>query len=203
MIDSIANGVTEDGYKWSIFRDDYYDYEPNFKIYATQGTAKYLKVDKVLDPDDMDSVSKELKSDDVLHFAPLYLYVHSGMSISLMPFGDKWDSGQCGFAVLTKDDAHWRGITEENYSNALHQAVTEFDAVLRGNVYAWTIEKTTYCDTCKNSNSQVIDSLGGIIVTSMKELDTLVRQDIDSSIQMDREKRMQAENPKEVLNGAD
>ena len=35
---------------------------------------------------------------------PLFLYAHSGISISVTPYHDQWDSGQVGYAICTKQN---------------------------------------------------------------------------------------------------
>ena len=35
---------------------------------------------------------------------PLYLYDHSGITISTTPFGDPWDSGRVGFIYMTREE---------------------------------------------------------------------------------------------------
>ena len=44
------------------------------------------------------------KEKDVVWISPLYLYDHSGITISTSPFSCPWDSGQVGFAIVTKRD---------------------------------------------------------------------------------------------------
>ena len=42
---------------------------------------------------------------------PLYLYDHSGITISTKPFGCRWDSGQVGYIYTTKKEiCKWFGI---------------------------------------------------------------------------------------------
>ena len=38
-----------------------------------------------------------------LFITPIYMYEHSGITISTKPFGDVWDSGQVGYIYTTKE----------------------------------------------------------------------------------------------------
>lgn len=57
------------------------------------GDKHYFK-----DPDDFKKKVKE--KDNII--LPLYLYDHSGITISTSPFGCQWDSGQVGFIYCSK-----------------------------------------------------------------------------------------------------
>ena len=78
---------------------------------------------------------------------PLYLYDHSGITISTTSFNDRWDSGQVGFIYLTKEGMkkyygenmprYWRKRANE----ILLGAVKTYDDYLTGNVYGFRIEQ--------------------------------------------------------------
>ena len=42
---------------------------------------------------------------------PVYAYIHSGVALSINPFSCPWDSGQIGFAVISRADL------EKEYGN--------------------------------------------------------------------------------------
>ena len=167
----------EDGYGYRIFHDDSYDsgdYERGFKVYGTLGAAKYIEVDVSIsaqNADEENHIQALLKNAKA--FRPLYMYVHSGVSVRTEPFGDPWDSGQCGFAVLEKD-SDIEGDAA-HLENVIDMMVREYDNVLRGNVVAWQITKMSKCSECKQSTSyDIIDGCGGYIGFDYKELDSLV-----------------------------
>jgi len=77
---------------------------------------------------------------------PLYLYEHSGQTISLgrdYPFNDPWDSGQVGFVYISKEDAkkeygsfrYWRKRAAE----CIHAEIKELDQYLTGDAWGYTI----------------------------------------------------------------
>ena len=45
------------------------------------------------------------KDPDKYLILPVYMYEHSGQTISLKPFCDPWDSGVCGYIYGTKEKA--------------------------------------------------------------------------------------------------
>jgi hypothetical protein len=83
---------------------------------------------------------------------PLYLYDHSGITISTTGFrhidSAQWDWGQVGFIYVTKKKARgeyiWKGITAartEKVLEALRSEVETYDQYLTGDVYRYTVIK--------------------------------------------------------------
>lgn len=74
---------------------------------------------------------------------PLYLYAHSGVSISIAPYGDPWDSGQVGYAVCSKENAIAMLGTEEdwreNAANIIRSEVSDYDTYLTGPNYVYEL----------------------------------------------------------------
>ena len=95
---------------------------------------------------------------------PLYLYDHSGITISTTPFSCRWDSGQVGFAFMP------RQVILDNFSksksdrprlskkmglqaaDAIRAEVEEYDKYLRGDV--WVYEIT-------DGEGNLVESCGG------------------------------------------
>jgi hypothetical protein len=104
---------------------------------------------------------------DAVYVHKVYGFSHSGMSISLTPFMDKWDSAQIGFYVVEKDQAKfWLGSTysEADLEKAVESSISTVDAVLRGDVYYVVLEKQVDCGIESHENTwEVVESLGGII----------------------------------------
>ena len=78
---------------------------------------------------------------------PLYLYDHSGITISTEPFGCPWDSGKVGFIYISWDKAKYehgwkrRSRTRElKLREWLKGEVEEYDMYLTGQVYGYTLE---------------------------------------------------------------
>lgn len=83
---------------------------------------------------------------------PLYLYDHSGITMSTGSFDCKWDSGQVGWIVCDKKtiDADFNG-DRDKAENALRDEVTTYDQYLTGDVYGFIVEEreTVDCPSCE------------------------------------------------------
>ena len=92
---------------------------------------------------------------------PVFVFEHSGISISVSDFGDRWDSGQAGWIYTTKDKVketliNWSArykdvngnfvdVTEENWREAaienLKNEIKIYDMYLQGEVYELITEE--------------------------------------------------------------
>ena len=89
-----------------------------------------------------------VKREDTAVILPLFLYDHSGVTISTSPFGCRWDSGQVGFVFLTKADLrkeydvlYVTKKTREKALSVLNAEVEMYDKYLRGEVYWFQLWK--------------------------------------------------------------
>jgi len=76
--------------------------------------------------------------DKHFHVLPLYLYDHSGLSMSTGGFSCPWDSGQVGWIYMSKERASREGIDDP--LSCLRAEVEEYDQYLRGDVWGYEIE---------------------------------------------------------------
>jgi hypothetical protein len=93
---------------------------------------------------------------------PLYLYDHSGITISTKPFGCNWDSGQVGFVVVTQQTLDDYGFTiaeneswnryYERIESRVEEDIKIYDSFITGEVYRFLIE---------DKDGDVLDSCGG------------------------------------------
>ena len=80
---------------------------------------------------------------------PLYLYDHSGLSISCShsyPYNDRWDAGQVGwiYAGHDKIKKEYGAVNEKTLKQAKQLLISEtetYDNYLRGECYGYVIEK--------------------------------------------------------------
>ena len=76
---------------------------------------------------------------------PLYLYDHSGITISVGKFSCPWDSGQVGFVFATHDDIKKEfgegPEAEEKARKLLLAEVETYDNYLTGQVFGFIVEK--------------------------------------------------------------
>lgn len=109
--------------------------------------------------------SEEYKNAFVI--LPLYLYDHSGITISNTDFGDRWDSGQVGYIFVTKEQAQkeYGGVLDET----LKQRITEllisetktYDNYLTGDCYGFKIT---------DENGEELDACGGFFGDDLKDV---------------------------------
>jgi len=106
---------------------------------------------------------------------PLYLYDHSGVTISVgrnpMTFDAAgWDTTMVGFACCPEeridaccgDGAEYR--TDEWIEGAIREEVRIYDAYLRGQVYWYRVE---------NAEGEVVDSCGGFLVVDESDMEAM------------------------------
>lgn len=90
-------------------------------------------------------------------FLPLYLYDHSGITMSTGSFGDRWDSGQVGYiytdkktimetgGMLQNEKGNYVKITDKNWKKAAYRwmegEVKVYDQYLTGEVYGIITEE--------------------------------------------------------------
>jgi len=92
--------------------------------------------------------------DDVIYL-PVYMYNHSGITISTTPFSCKWDSGQIGYIYAVKDDIRKEYNVKrispklrEQTLSILRAEIQTLDQYLIGDIYGFNIE---YDDGSNNS----------------------------------------------------
>jgi len=100
------------------------------------------------------------KEYDAAVILPLYLYDHSGLTISTSEFHDRWDSGVVGFIVVSKEKVRKEYSvkriskkTLETVKSVLKSEVETYNQHLIGDVYGYRI---------LDDNHNEIESLWGI-----------------------------------------
>ena len=106
--------------------------------------------------------SKKIKQNNVISL-PLYLYDHSGITMSTSPFSCHWDSGQVGYIMVTKEEVRkqfgWKQVTKkriEKIKSYLRGEVETYDQYLTGDVY---------CYIAYDSDNNQVDGCGGFYGT--------------------------------------
>lgn len=94
---------------------------------------------------DIEEAMELEKSKDVISL-PLYLYDHSGITMSTSPFSCPWDSGKVGFIYVTKEKVRKEyevklvtKKTREKVISILESEVEEYNDYITGNVYGYVI----------------------------------------------------------------
>ena len=101
------------------------------------------------------------RDEDIAVMLNLYMYDHSGITISTLPFSCPWDSGQIGFVYFTRTDLlkefGCKRVTKkqrERFESILRDLVEEYDLYLRGHAYGYTIY---------DANGDTLESCGGYV----------------------------------------
>lgn len=134
-----------------------------------------------------ESLNTIIKRKDVV-FLPVYLYDHSGLTISTSPFCSHWDSGQIGFIYMTKEDIFevygkkkiLTGKLKEKALEYMNASIEEYDQYLTGTVYGYIVE---------NENGEQVESCWGFYGESkdclqegIKVAESLIRYDLKRHI---------------------
>jgi len=105
--------------------------------------------------------------EDVCVILPLYLYDHSGITISTTPFNDRWDSGQVGWIYATKQDVrkehgtqYISETTKNKMENLIKGEVEMYDKYITGQVYMYKIYKVETC-SLGDEHLKFVDSCSG------------------------------------------
>lgn len=115
-----------------------------------------------------DEMEKAIRREyDCAIVQPIYMYSHSGSTISTSPFSCPWDSGQLGFAIVTREDIrkNWsiKRCTKKYVEHAqriLEGEVETLDQYVRGDIYGFEIE---------DENGEHEDSCWGFYGDDIKE----------------------------------
>ena len=90
-----------------------------------------------------------MADNEVLHIEPLYLYDHSGITISTSPFGCQFDSGQIGWVIITRKQLKLlcgdEDTSVERLSEIVKSEVKTYDQYLTGEVYCFKVYETETC----------------------------------------------------------
>ena len=104
---------------------------------------------------------------DTAVILPLYLYDHSGITISTAPFHCPWDSGQVGFILATKEEVREEfGVKRisaklrEKVADILRYEVSAYDSYIGGSYCGYAIYKVSVCDHGEE-HTEFIDSCFG------------------------------------------
>jgi hypothetical protein len=85
-------------------------------------------------------------------FYPLYMYDHSGITISLSPFGCRWDSGQVGWVYADPDRVkeNFDIIGKDKLREIIESEIEVYDKYLQGDIYCFKIitEEGDCVDSC-------------------------------------------------------
>ncbi len=131
-------------------------HEPKFQCLESIYPLNYL-LDDIVEAMSFEDKWKLLERHAGIIHLPLYLYDHSGITMNTTGFSCKWDSGQVGYAYVSKEDIYKEGIrakgksgryvktTDRNWKNAAHAVIEDevstYDMYLKNEVYGYIVDK--------------------------------------------------------------
>lgn len=118
---------------------------------------------------------------------PLYLYSHSGITISTSPFSCKWDSGQIGYIYITKESMEKEGWDPEHAEKWLQGEVETYDEWLRNEVYGYQLvnNEGEEMDSCWGYYGDPETS--GLLADAKSAIDHAIRRNIKQHLQKVKE----------------
>lgn len=113
-----------------------------------------------------DELKEQIETDHkVLMIKPLYMYDHSGITISTSPFGCQWDSGQIGWVFI--EEKQWISMmgedmdrSEERLLRIIDSEVETYDKYLQGEVYQYKIYEVEECNL-GHQHRTLVECCGG------------------------------------------
>jgi len=203
-MENIIEKIEYKGYEIEIFQSDYPEDPRGWDNLGTMICFhnRYDLGDKhnYYDPDEF---IEDMKNEKVI-ILPLYLYDHSGITISTGPFGCPWDSGQVGYIYVTYEDIKkefsYKNITTkriEKIKDYLRGEVETYDNYLTGNIYGYNIEDVDSCSGYFGDpeKSGLLDEAKDIIdyeiEHNLKNHLSLLKQWIKKSVPLDKRYKFQ------------
>lgn len=133
---------------------------------------------------DMEELEALCKRKDV-YSLPLYLYDHSGITMSTGSFSCPWDSGQVGRIYMTREEylKNWnkKRVNKKHILEILKAEVETYDNYLTGKVYGYRVE---------DEHGEVVESCWGFngdqeycFKEGISEAQALIRHDIKKHVQ--------------------
>jgi len=120
---------------------------------------------KSSDFDSWGELKEHIESDNkVLMIKPLYMYDHSGITISTSSFSCQWDSGQIGWVFITEKQLNLMcgkdyDRSEEKLEEIIKGEVKIYDQYLTGEVYRYVLFEIETC-SLGHEHKTLIESCG-------------------------------------------
>jgi hypothetical protein len=143
---------------------------------------------------------------------PLYLYDHSGITMSTSSFYDRWDSGQVGWIYVSheaiKKEWGWKSLTKKRIAKitaSLEAEVKTYDHFLTGNVWGYKVfspvpdsfdpdqedieDVADQIDSCwgffgDTKESGILDDVNASIAADIAERDKAVTEQLHSHFEL-------------------
>ena len=163
----LGSAVLSTGRRVSIYQDEFAENPREWCNTARLLCIKnrHFSLDDDLSQDELSDEHREaLERGDYVF--PLFVYIHSGIVFSVSPFSCRWDSGQCGVAIVPKG-----GAKDENAAlDIVTSEIETLNKYLAGAVYVLTVEHPEGFDVVCD------DSLSGNYIDNEADLIDCIEQ---------------------------
>lgn len=142
--DNVATIVSEGG-NWDISDEGWRMSAEEFAEFLHKKLDK--KCPEIKGLTDIDHIVNCGSAKNYIVCKPIYMYDHSGQTISLSPFGCPWDSGCCGYIFVFKDKIlnEFERATEDNWRDIANEIIQSeidtYDYYIQGEVYGYCLEE--------------------------------------------------------------
>lgn len=134
---------------------DEHDFDGPGDVVAEKLTAAERKQNFIDYGDEEPDTHADSIDEDNDFILPLYLYDHSGITMSTGPFSCRFDSGQVGYIFVRRADVlksfGWKRISKKRAARVyecLEHEVKIYDQYLTGDVYGFQLYERTKCKDC-------------------------------------------------------
>ena len=125
-----------------------------------------------------------------IFYRPLYLYDHSGITISTAPFSCRWDSGQVGWIYVERDkflkEFGFKKMTKKAKERLEELFVGEtkvYDDYLTGNVYGFVVEEPE-SEACVSSCWGFFGEPEDCLAEGVSEARAIIKHDIKKHLNL-------------------
>lgn len=172
-----AEQYTKNGHKVTIFYDETGDNSPRdwdnlgnlfcfHRRYNIGDPHQYDSSDFTSFEDWKNQIQKDYK---VIAILPVYMFDHSGVSISTTPFGCRWDSGQIGWIFTTPEKIKEIGAEQDKALQYLENEIKIYNQFLAGEVYGYLVEKIETCNLGHEHTEEIQQCSGYYSIDEAKE----------------------------------
>ena len=117
---------------------------------------------------------------DAFFIMPIFMYDHSGVCLSTSnatyPFNDRFDSGQLGWAYVSKkaikDEWKVKQISPKLKATVfknLEGEIESYNQYLAGDIYGFNLIEITHCEHCGCTKEETLDSCWGFFGSDPKK----------------------------------
>ena len=119
---------------------------------------KHRISDEGQDFPDRDAFLASVRPEDIVK--PLYMYEHGGVVFATTPFSDRWDSGQVGYVLVTRERREAIGLKRSETEQIERNITTEikaFESYMNGEIYQIDVHRMVDGDVLETPVTTIKD----------------------------------------------